>query len=287
VSQSEVPMIRDVQRVLEGRETMDGAGVRLRRIFGFSEVPAFDPFLMLDDFGTDNADDFIAGFPMHPHRGIETVTYLIKGRVRHKDSLGNNGVIGPGDMQWMSAGSGIIHEEMPEVADGSLRGLQLWVNLPKSHKMSVPKYRDVVGKDVPVVPLAGGGLVRVLAGEYEGARGPIKDVVASPGYLDVEVPTGGSFRLSGLGSLTVFVYVLDGSVRPAPTSAAWVNRGSVVLYGAGDGVAVDAGPQGTRFVLAYGKPIGEPVAWRGPIVMNTPQELDEAFKQVRNGTFIQ
>lgn len=280
-------MIRDVQRVLEGRETMDGAGVRLRRIFGFSEVPAFDPFLMLDDFGTDNADDFIAGFPMHPHRGIETVTYLIKGRVRHKDSLGNNGVIGPGDMQWMSAGSGIIHEEMPEVADGSLRGLQLWVNLPKSFKMSVPKYRDVVGKDVPVVPLAGGGLVRVLAGEYEGARGPIKDVVASPGYLDVEVPVGGSFKLSGLGSLTVFVYVLDGSVRPAPTSTAWVDRGSVVLYGAGDGVAVDAGPKGTRFVLAYGKPIGEPVAWRGPIVMNTPQELDEAFRQVRNGTFIQ
>ena len=265
---------------------MDGAGVRLRRIFGFGEVPDFDPFLLLDDFGTDNPNDFIAGFPWHPHRGIETVTYLLKGRVQHGDSMGNTGVIGPGDMQWMTAGGGIIHEEMPQAEAGGLRGLQLWVNLPKSHKLMKPRYRDVLAADVPGMTLTNGGVVRVLAGAYEGIQGPIKDVVASPNYMDVQLPALASFELSQLTDMTVFLYALEGTVQASPGQTSMLSRGSVVLYGPGDSVQVTAGPDGTRFILASGRPQKEPVAWRGPIVMNTQEELNEAFRQVQNGTFL-
>lgn len=285
-SSKEDGMIRAVKKVVTGRDTMDGAGVKLRRIFGFYEVNEFDPFLLLDDFGSDNPDDFLAGFPWHPHRGLETVTWMLEGRVAHGDSLGNAGVIGPGEMQWMSAGSGIIHQEMPERADGKLRGLQLWVNLPAAEKMSAPKYRGILPAEVPRVELPGGGEVLVLAGEYAGQVGPIKDVVAAPRYIDVTLPALGQFQWKGLEGLTVFAYVVEGGALFAPGATGEVTRGSAILYGPGDVVEVRTQQAGARFVLVAGKPLGEPVAWRGPIVMNTQDELDQAFKEVRNGTFV-
>jgi len=278
-------MICNISRIVVGQDTFDGAGVKLRRIFGFSADNAFDPFLLLDDFGSDNPDDFLAGFPWHPHRGIETVTWMLEGRVAHGDSLGNSGVIGPGEMQWMSAGSGIIHQEMPERAEGRLRGLQLWVNLPAREKMSAPKYRGILPHEVPTLPLPDGGEVLVLAGEYGGVTGPVRDVVASPRYLDVNLPAGGEFTWEGLGGLTVFAYVVEGAARFAPKTDA-VKRGSAVLFGDGDTVEVRAPHEGARFVLAAGTPLREPVAWRGPIVMNTQQELDRAFGELREGTFV-
>ncbi len=279
-------MVREIQKVVVGREAMDGAGVKLRRIFGFYEVNQFDPFLLLDDFGSDNPADFLAGFPWHPHRGLETVTWMLEGRVAHGDSIGNSGVIGAGEMQWMSAGSGIIHQEMPERAEGNLRGLQLWVNLPAAQKMSPPKYRGILPGEVPRVPLAGGGEVLVLAGEYGGQIGPVKDVVAGPKYIDVTLPAMGQFQWSGLEGLTVFAYVVEGGALFSPTATQEVSRGSAVLFGAGQSVEVRTRETAARFVLVAGKPLKEPVAWRGPIVMNTDEELDQAFKEVRNGTFI-
>ncbi len=281
-------MIREIKRIVVGQDTFDGAGVKLRRVFGFGADNAFDPFLLLDDFGSDRPEDFLAGFPWHPHRGIETVTWVLEGRVAHGDSLGNAGVIGPGEMQWMSAGSGIIHQEMPERAEGRLRGLQLWVNLPAAHKMSAPRYRGITPDEVPGVPLAGGGEVLVLAGEYAGVTGPVRDVVASPRYLDVTLPAGGEFTWDGLGGLTVFAYVMEGAAgfgkeasktRPMP-------RGNAVLFGDGDAVRATAADAGARFILVAGAPLREPVAWRGPIVMNTQAELDLAFREFHAGTFV-
>jgi quercetin 2,3-dioxygenase len=279
-------MIREIQRIVVGQDTFDGAGVKLRRVFGFSADNAFDPFLLLDDFGSDRPEDFLAGFPWHPHRGIETVTWVLEGRVAHGDSLGNAGVIGPGEMQWMSAGSGIIHQEMPERAEGRLRGLQLWVNLPAAHKMSAPRYRGITPDEVPRVPLPGGGAVLVLAGAYAGVTGPVRDVVASPRYLDVTLPAGGEFTWDGLGGLTVFAYVVEGAARLAPNVAEPVRRGSAALFGDGDAVQATAEAAGARFILVAGAPLREPVAWRGPIVMNTQQELDRAFREFHDGTFV-
>jgi len=286
-------MNREIKRIVVGQDTFDGAGVKLRRIFGFSADNAFDPFLLLDDFGSDRPEDFLAGFPWHPHRGIETVTWMLEGRVAHGDSLGNSGVIGPGEMQWMSAGSGIIHQEMPERAEGRLRGLQLWVNLPAREKMSAPKYRGITPDEVPHVPLPGGGEVLVLAGEYGGVTGPVRDVVASPRYLDVTLPPGGAFTWDGLGGLTVFAYVVEGAAGFGPDGAAPVlrstaalPRGTAALFDDGDAVRATAAGDGARFILVAGAPLREPVAWRGPIVMNTQQELDLAFREFHAGTFV-
>ncbi|MBU1244183.1 pirin family protein [Myxococcota bacterium] len=279
-------MLRTIHRIVHGQETFDGAGVKLRRVFGFSADNAFDPFLLLDDFGADRPEDFMAGFPWHPHRGIETVTWMLDGRVAHGDSLGNEGVIGPGEMQWMSAGSGIIHQEMPERGEGRLRGLQLWVNLPSTHKMSPPRYRGISPGEVPRVTLPGGGSVLVLAGTYGGVTGPVRDVVASPRYLDVTLPAGGTFTWDDLTGLTVFAYVIEGAVGPAPENAEVVRRGSAALFSAGEALQVTAGADGARMVLVAGAPLREPVAWRGPIVMNTQQELDLAFREFHAGTFV-
>ncbi len=279
-------MIRELKKIVHGQDTFDGAGVKLRRIFGFSADNAFDPFLLLDDFGSDKPEDFLAGFPWHPHRGIETVTWVLEGRVAHGDSLDNAGVIGPGEMQWMSAGSGIIHQEMPERAEGRLRGLQLWVNLPAREKMSPPRYRGITPEEVPRVPLPGGGEVLVLAGEYGGVTGPVRDVVASPRYLDVTLPAGGAFTWDGLAGLTVFAYVVEGTARFGPDAKPETNRGTAVLFGDGDAVRTIAGDAGARFILVAGAPLREPVAWRGPIVMNTQAELDLAFREFHAGTFV-
>ena len=269
------------------RPTMEGAGVRLRRVFGFEEVPGLDPFLLLDDFRGDDPRDYLAGFPWHPHRGIETITYMLDGKVEHGDSLGNSGVIHPGDVQWMTAGSGIIHQEMPKGdSRGRMGGFQLWANLPASHKMMDPRYRDVSSATIPVVKTKQGATVRIIAGEVEGTRGPVGDVVIQPEYLDVSVPGGGAFAHRVPPGHTVLAYVIDGDGTFAPDADAPTRAGYLVQYGDGEQLSVAAGKGGVRFLLVSGKPIREPVAWYGPIVMNTQEELEVAFREYRYGTFI-
>jgi hypothetical protein len=276
---------RTLHRAFTGRPTEEGAGVNLKRIFGYHEVPLFDPFLMLDDFGSSDPADYVAGFPWHPHRGIETVTYLLHGTVRHEDSLGNGGEIADGQVQWMTAGSGIIHQEMPQPQSDYLRGLQLWVNLPAKLKMMGPRYRDLKAEDIPVVHERSGASVKVIAGSYGPARGPVRDIICSPEYLDVRLPGGATFVHDVEPDHTAFVYLLDGNgvfdAKGAPLSA-----GQTGLFSAGRTISAAAGPAGVRFICVSGRPIGEPVAWRGPIVMNTQEELDAAFQELRAKTFI-
>jgi len=265
---------------------MEGAGVSLKRAFGNAEVPTLDPFLLLDDIHSLDPGDYTAGFPWHPHRGIETVTYVLHGDVEHGDSIGNRGAIGDGDVQWMTAGSGIVHQEMPQPTVGDMRGLQLWVNLPASMKMMDPRYRDIKAETIPVVTPETGIRVRVIAGNYGGRVGPMDDLVQSPGYLDISLSPGTKFEHSFVPDHTVFAYTLEGSGYFAPEPENPVDAEHIVLYGPGGHVAIRAGEAGLRFLLISGQPIGEPVAWRGPIVMNTQEELHEAFREYRDGTFI-
>ena len=276
---------RDINRIMQSKPTMEGAGVRLNRAFGFYEVPLFDPFLLLDDFHSNNPDDYIAGFPWHPHRGIETVTYMVHGKVQHGDSMGNRGIIQSGDIQWMTAGSGIIHEEMPQQNGGILWGFQLWVNLPAKSKMMNPRYRDIKSSEIPVTKAEGGVEVRVIAGMFDGAKGPVRDIVCEPEYLDVMIPSGGRLDHPVNEEHTVFAYVMEGSGAAGPGERPVQDR-HIVSFGAGDRVVMGAGDAGLRFLLISGKPIGEPVAWSGPIVMNTDQELKTAFQEYRDGTFL-
>ena len=268
---------------------MEGAGVRPNRVFGNAEVPHFDPYLLLDDFGSNDPDDYLVGFPWHPHRGIETVTYILKGRVRHEDSLGNNGVIGPGDVQWMSAGSGIVHQEMPERDQDRLHGFQLWVNLPAANKMDAPRYQEVQAADIPELDLGNGkGRVRVIAGQFQDQQGPVTDILCQPLYLDVSLPEGGRFELPVERGHTAFAYLVQGRAAFGPASDGEESHGAgnVVLFDReGDSLLVRARPP-LRFLLIAGRPIGEPVAWWGPMVMNTQEELEQAFEEYRRGTFI-
>jgi redox-sensitive bicupin YhaK (pirin superfamily) len=294
--------IRPVNRVITARPTIEGAGVRLRRAFGFGDTEDYDPFLLLDDFRSDRPADYLAGFPWHPHRGIETITYVLSGTVDHGDSLGNRGTIAPGDVQWMTAGSGIIHQEMPKGdAKGSMHGFQLWANLPSSLKMSAPHYQEIHAAEIPEVTDDDGTRARVVCGELWGARGPVVGVAADPNYIDISVPPGRTKTLPVETSRHAFVYVFAGSGRfdnasePRPVTTEFVGREpagvvaenrSLILFDSGDEVTVHAGDQGIRFLLVTGKPIGEPVAWRGPIVMNSQQELEEAYEELRDGTFL-
>ena len=293
--------IRPVKRLVKSTPTLEGAGVHLRRAFGFGETGDFDPFLLLDDFRGDRPQDYLAGFPWHPHRGIETITYVLAGNVDHADSLGNAGTIGAGDVQWMTAGSGIIHQEMPHGNDrGQMHGFQLWANLPSSHKMTMPRYQEVKSNDIPEVTDDDGTKVRVICGSFWGQSGPVDGVAAEPQYLDIWVPPGRRRSLPVAMSRNAFAYVFGGSGRfanasdPQPVKTDVVggadgeeadNR-SLVVFDSGDEVTVQAGDQGIRFLLVSGKPIQEPVAWRGPIVMNTNEELRQAFEEYRNGTFL-
>jgi len=279
------PAIRTVKKTFPGRPTLEGAGVRLRRVFGFRDVPLFDPFLMFDDFGSSNPEDYMAGFPWHPHRGIETVTYVLQGAVAHGDSLGNRGIIGRGDVQWMTAGGGIVHQEMPEKRPDALRGFQLWVNLPSAQKMLAPRYRDIRGADIPEVEAPSGARVKVIAGRYRTASGPARDIVIDPSYLDVDLPAGAVFEEEVPAAQTVFAYAISGSGLFEPKGKI-VGAGNAVLYGKGTAVSVKAGDDGLRFLLVSGRPLGEPIAWRGPVVMNTEAELEQAFEDYRNGTFL-
>ncbi|MDA8431332.1 MAG: pirin family protein [Nitrospiraceae bacterium] len=298
-------MARKVKKVWKGKPTIEGAGVHLKRAFGYYQVPQLDPFLLLDDFHSGNPDHYLAGFPWHPHRGIETITYVMQGRVEHGDSMGNSGVIYPGDVQWMTAGSGIIHQEMPKGAgDNVLWGFQLWANLPAKQKMMDPRYREVKSGQVPVKELASGAKVRIICGTVDGASGPVKDILTDPEYLDVSVPADGTFVHAVPSGHTVFAYVVEGDAyfdearNPFDHEVIGDNyfdfRGdcrfgpeSLVLYERdGDHVTIKAEGSPVRFLLVSGRPIGEPVAWYGPIVMNTREELQTAFEEFEKGTFI-
>ncbi len=285
---SEPPPPRAVQSVLPARETIEGAGVHLRRAFGNREVPKLDPFLLLDDFRSENPAEYIPGFPWHPHRGIETVTYMLDGLVEHEDSIGNHGVIGAGDVQWMTSGSGIIHQEMPKFRDPKdpfMGGFQLWVNLPASHKMMDPRYREVKRAAIPEATVAKGVTAKVIAGEVAGVRGPVGDIVVEPEYLDVRVEPGAAFEHPTSKGHTAFAYVLRGRGR-FDESAGAIDSENLVLLRDGNRLRVEAGSEHLRFLLMSGKPIGEPVAWWGPIVMNTRRELETAIEEYQEGTFI-
>jgi redox-sensitive bicupin YhaK (pirin superfamily) len=295
--------VRPVKQISRPEPTVEGAGVRLQRAFGFGNTSDYDPFLLFDDFRNDNPRDYLAGFPWHPHRGIETITYVLAGDVEHGDSLGNRGTLGAGDVQWMTAGSGIMHQEMPKGdAQGRMHGFQLWSNLPSSLKMTAPRYQDIVAKDITEVVDDDGTRVRVVCGEFWGKKGPVEGVAADPRYLDVSVPPGMKKRLPVDRAQHAFAYVFAGSGKFRDASAPrgvlneltgsldreGVETGnrSLVLFDAGDEITVQAGDQGIRFLLVSGKPIEEPVAWHGPIVMNTQQELRQAMLELRAGTFI-
>ena len=297
--------IRPVKRIAKSTPTMEGAGVKLHRAFGFGTTSEFDPFLLFDDFRNDRPDDYQAGFPWHPHRGIETITYVLAGAVDHGDSLGNKGTLGAGDVQWMTAGSGIMHQEMPHGdPKGRMHGFQLWANLPSSLKMTAPRYQDIKAGEVSEVTDDDGTRVRVVCGEFWGKRGPVEGVAASPQYLDVWVPPGLRKSLPVETERHAFAYVFEGSGSFRAASKPFgvltekevdgreyvvreqTGNRSLVLFDSGDEVTVQAGDAGVRFLLVSGKPLKEPVAWYGPIVMNTQAELQQAVGELRAGTFI-
>ncbi len=273
---------RSVSTVWSSRPTIEGAGVRLHRVFGTNEVTLTDPFLLLDDFHSGDPMDYIAGFPWHPHRGIETVTYMIAGEVEHGDSLKNKGVIRSGDVQWMTAGSGIIHQEMPSEFDGFMQGFQLWVNLPKKDKMMKPRYRGIEAKDIPTVKYEGVS-VKVIAGEVDGVRGPVIDLVVDAEYLDIRLNPGKRFTHKVGNDHTVLVYVYGGEALIGDEE---VGERTIALLADGDAVEAIAGKTGAQLLLIAGKPLKEPIAWAGPIVMNTQKELEEAYRELDKGTFI-
>jgi redox-sensitive bicupin YhaK (pirin superfamily) len=296
--------LRPVREIIQTTPTIEGAGVKLQRAFGFGKTRDFDPFLLLDDFRNDNPGDYLAGFPWHPHRGIETITYVLAGSVEHGDSLGNKGKMTAGDVQWMTAGSGILHQEMPRGdALGRMHGFQLWANLPSSLKMTDPRYQDIPASAIPEVTDDDGTQVRVICGEFWGQRGPVEGVAADPSYLDISVPAGKQKRLRVETTRNAFAYVFAGSgtFRDASDPQAVLTESgadpnaparydasnhSLVLFDRGDEIVVQAGDDGIRFLLVSGKPIEEPVAWYGPIVMNTRDQLEQAVSELRAGTFI-
>jgi redox-sensitive bicupin YhaK (pirin superfamily) len=278
--------LREVTRRFAGTETLEGAGVRLRRMFGNGQVPLFDPFLLLDNFGSSNPEDYLAGFPWHPHRGIETVTYMLNGRVAHEDSLGNSGTIDAGDLQWMTAGSGIIHQEMPQRSDGRLTGFQLWVNLPSRQKMVEPAYRGLGAAEIPTVVTEDGTRVKVVAGTFQGVEGPARGISVDPTYLDVQLPANSSFELDTPAGYTAFAQTFEGTTRFGEERATPARPQETLLFGPGDRVRARSVDGPSRFLLVSGRPLGEPVAWYGPIVMNRPEELAEAALELRRGTFI-
>ncbi|KIX15361.1 pirin family protein [Dethiosulfatarculus sandiegensis] len=284
-----MPKIREIKAAFQSQPTREGAGVLLRRGFGQAQVPLFDPFLMLDHFQSDNPGDYAPGFPWHPHRGIETITYMLAGQVEHKDSLGNQGVIKPGEVQWMTAGSGIIHQEMPIVQkDTPFLGFQIWANLPRSHKMTSPRYREVKAKEIPALTQPNQAEIKVIAGNLSGTRGPVREVIIEPIILDITLPSLEELELPIKRGLKAVIYIFQGqgAVGDIAKGGAFMDSGSVVLLDDGEILEMRAGGQTMRALLLAGRPIVEPVCWRGPIVMNTEEELDLAFREYKNGTFL-
>lgn len=297
--------IRPIRMTSQATPTLEGAGVHLHRVFGFGDTEPFDPFLMMDDFRNDNPEQYLKGFPWHPHRGIETITYVLKGNVEHGDSLGNRGVLSDGDVQWMTAGSGIIHQEMPTGnAQGQMHGFQLWANLPRDKKMTTPRYQDIQSADITSLTDDDGTHIRVIAGDYRGYRGPVDGIDTDPCYLDVSLPANTRKRFPFDTRRQGFAYIFEGSASFADASSPigvdveksfagqelrirdQSGNRTLVVFGAGDEVVVTAGEQGVRFLLVSGAPLREPVAWHGPIVMNSRAELEEAFRELQGGNFI-
>ena len=296
--------LRPVKQILEAQPTIEGAGVKLQRAFGFGKTKEFDPFLLFDDFRNERPEDYLKGFPWHPHRGIETITYVLAGSVEHGDSLGNKGKMTAGDVQWMTAGSGILHQEMPHGdPNGRMHGFQLWANLPASLKMTDPRYQDVPSSAIPEVTEDDGTKARIICGEFWGQRGPVEGVAADPAYVDISVPPNTKRRIKVDVTRNAFAYVFAGSgtfqdasepravltehtAEPEQTPRYDARNHSLVLFDRGDEIVVQAGPEGIRFLLVSGKPLEEPVAWYGPIVMNYPGELKQAMVELQEGTFI-
>jgi redox-sensitive bicupin YhaK (pirin superfamily) len=295
---------RKIRKVIRSKPTIEGAGVHLKRAFGFSETPQFDPFLLFDDFRSDDPKHYLKGFPWHPHRGIETITYVLRGDLEHGDSMGNKGVIASGDVQWMTAGSGIIHQEMPKGDEkGMMWGFQLWANLPASQKMMNPRYRDVRDNQIPEVSDGDGVKIRIICGEVKGTTGPVRDIVVDPEYLDCTVSAGTEFIHPTKPGHTVFAYIIGGKAHFCKEKNpfayeiegvnysdiqrdAYVRNENLVLFDDGEKIVVSTEDEPVRFLLISGKPLREPVAWYGPIVMNTQKELQIAFEEYQNGTFI-
>ena len=279
---------RRVEAIVDPQQVLEGAGVRLRRSIGTREVDYLDPFLLLDDFAAHDRRDYEAGFPLHPHRGIETVTYVLSGEVHHKDTLGNSGRIGAGDIQWMTSGRGIMHEEMPQVRPEGIAGFQLWVNLPAKEKMSTPRYQDVAAKRIPEITGADGARIRVVAGTVGEVRGAVTDIAADPIYLDVLLPPRGAYRGAIARGHTAFAYVFEGqAIFPGPgAEGVTVPHPRLVVLGDGGEVRVTAGNEPARFLLVSGKPLREPIARYGPFVMNTREEIEQALEDLRRGTFV-
>ena len=295
---------RRIKKFFKGKHTIEGAGVHLRRAFGFSEVPLFDPFLLLDDFRSGNPSHYSKGFPWHPHRGIETITYILQGKVEHGDSLGNEGIINSGDVQWMTAGSGIIHQEMPKGdASGRMEGFQLWANLPASEKMMSPRYRDVKSKEIPEISLENGVRIKIICGTVDDVRGPVQDIKIDPEYLDITIPAHTIYNHPTKPGHTVFIYVIAGQgyfcreKKPFTYEKEGENyfdmktnpvadNGSLILFEDGRNVHMEAENEPVRILVISGKPLGEPIAWYGPIVMNTQAELRLAFDEYHEGTFL-
>ena len=283
--------MRKIRRVLKSQPTIEGAGVHLKRAFGYQQVPELDPFLLLDDFHSNRPDEYIKGFPWHPHRGIETITYVLYGKVEHGDSMGNEGIISSGDVQWMTAGSGIIHQEMPKgQEDGLMWGFQLWANLPASQKMMDPRYREVKQNQIPEIELDGGVKVKIICGDLDGVTGPVRDIVIDPEYLDISVPSKARFTHMTKRGHRAFAYVIEGEGHFGQGQDWKPQEGigpeTLIIFDDGDEVAISTEDRAVRVLFVAGKPIGEPVAWHGPIVMNSQEELRIAFEEYENGTFI-
>ena len=295
--------LRPIKQIIRTKPTLEGAGVKLQRAFGFGDTAEFDPFLLFDDFRNERPEDYLAGFPWHPHRGIETITYVLAGSVNHGDSLGNSGTLAAGDVQWMTAGSGILHQEMPKGdPNGRMHGFQLWANLPSSQKMTKPRYQDIGAKEIPELMDDDGTRIRVVCGNFRGKTGPVEGIAADPQYLDVWVPPGKRKILPVETFRHTFAYIFDGSGNFRDASApqgvqtelvgsvnskpAELGNRSMILFDKGDEVSAQAGEKGMRFLLVSGKPIKEPIAWYGPIVMNTQEEIKQAMNDLRNDTFI-
>ncbi|HSR34997.1 MAG TPA: pirin family protein [Anaerolineae bacterium] len=280
---------RKVLRLVEPRSVLEGAGVRLKRSIAGPELDYLDPFLLFDHFGSDNPDDYIAGFPMHPHRGIETVTYMLAGKVRHKESIGNSGTIGPGDVQWMTAGGGIMHEEMPGALEGKMAGFQLWVNLPARLKMTQPRYQEIASAEIPAVEREGGVKIRVIAGTVEGVQGPVTEIAADPTYLDITVPANSFFTQPIKRGHAAFAYVFEGKGAFGLNGSGQgrdIHAPKLVVLDDGDYAEIRTADQPVRFLLVSGKPLYEPIARYGPFVMNTAEEIRQALQDLRDGTFV-
>jgi len=282
-NQQEVIM-REIRMILDAMPVRDGAGVSLKRIFGYHNKPAFDPFLMLDDFSNDDPQNYLAGFPMHPHRGIETITYLLEGYAEHEDSLGNKGTIGKGEVQWMTAGSGIIHQEMPKPdSQGRMYGFQLWTNLPASHKMMPPRYQDIKAEQIPCIQAAEGVVIKLICGEYMGTRGPVEDIMIDPQYWDLRMDAHAEFIIPTPVEYTAFIYCYHGEVV---IKGKQLHKHQIMLFDNGLGIKLHTEESEAKLLFCSGKALREPIAWRGPIVMNTAEEIKNAFDELGNGSFI-